>query len=63
MSIIDEIIKEAGVYYKTTGNPPKKLYLDVESYAEFMNFAVNDDKDPLYFNSMEIIKIENWRIE
>lgn len=72
MSIIDEIIKEAEMYYKKTGNTPKKLYLDVESYNAFMAevhekysyfFQYNGDKDPLYWNSMEIIEIKNWRIE
>ena len=73
MSIIYEIIEEAELYYKTTGNIPKKLYLDVESYAEFMIevhdkhshfYTINDDEEPFYFNSMKIIKItKNWRIE
>lgn len=72
MPIINEITKEAEDYYKRTGKIPKKLYLDVETYIDFITevhekysyfFAMNGNKDPLYFNSMEIIKIKNWRIE
>lgn len=72
MSILDKIIKESEDYYRITGNKPKKLYLDMEAYCKFIIeihkkhsyfFAMNGNKDPLYFNSMEIIKITNWRIE
>lgn len=72
MLIIDEITKEAELHYEKTGKIPKKLYIDTESYNEFIIeihnkysyfFAMNGDKEPLYFNSMEIIKIKNYRIE
>lgn len=72
MSIIDEITKEAEELYKNTGKAPKKLYLDMETYIAFITevhekhsyfFAMNDNKDPLYLNSMEIIKVKNWRVE
>lgn len=71
-SIIEKITKEAEEFYRTTGKAPKKLYLDMETYNNFMTeicekysyfFAMNNNKDPLFFNSMEIIKIQNWRIE
>lgn len=72
MSIINGITKEAEIYHKKTGKVPKKLYLDMETYQEFITevhdkysyfFAMNDGEDPLYFNNMELIKIKNFLIE
>lgn len=36
MLIIDKIIKESEDYYRITGNSPKKLYLDCETYDTFI---------------------------